>query len=78
MSAALAIAQLAFAFYDRAVPLIQAGMDLSKEYSAHKARVEALANANQAPSPADWDAMLASLKPLEDSIQSAHRDAPGS
>lgn len=77
MPVALQIAQFAFAFYDRAVPLIQAGMDLSKEYAAHKAQVEKLASSDQPPSPADWDAMHASLKPLEDSIQAAHRDAPG-
>lgn len=74
---ALAIAQFALAFYDRALPLIQAGLDVSKEYSAHKAAVEQMAAANRAPSTEDWNAMRASLKPLEDSIQSAHRDAPG-
>lgn len=77
MGTALAIAQFALAFYDRAVPLIQAGMDLSKEYAAHKAQVEALATANQPPSVSDWDAMHASLAPLEQRIQAAHRDAPG-
>lgn len=74
MPVALQIAQFAFAFLDRAPALYKAGVDLAQEYSAHKAKVIELATANQAPTQADWDALHATLAPLEKSIQAAHRD----
>lgn len=74
MPIALQIAQFAFAFMDKAPALIKAGIDINAEYTAHKAKVTALATAGTAPSPADWDEMHAALAPLEASIQAAHKD----
>lgn len=73
----LAIAQLALAFWDRAKPLVDAGIDITKAYQEEHAREARLMAANAKPTPADWDAMHASLEPLEKSIQAAHRDVPG-
>lgn len=74
----LEIAQLALAFWDRAAPLVKAGIDIKDAYDAQNAREAALLESNSAPSPADFAAMHSSLDPLEKSIQSAHRDVPDS
>jgi len=71
---ALQIAQFAFAFMDKAPALIKAGIDITAEYAAHKAKVTTLATAGTAPSQQDWDDMHASLAPLEAGIQAAHKD----
>lgn len=77
MPIALQIAQFAFAFADKIPALIKAGVavsDVVTAYNANKARVLELATANQAPTQEDWDAMHASLAPLEASIDAAHKD----
>lgn len=73
MPIALKIAQFAFAFMDKVPALISAGVDITAAYSAHKSKVTQLATAGLAPTPKDWEEMHAALKPLEDSIQAAHR-----
>lgn len=74
----LEIAQLALAFWDRAAPLVTAGIDITKAYQEQNAREAALLASNTAPTPADFAAMHSSLEPLEKSIQAAHRDVPDS
>jgi hypothetical protein len=74
MPVAMQIAQFIFAFADKLPALIKAGVDITEAYNANKVKALELATANLAPSQADWDAMHVSLKVLEDSIQSAHRD----
>lgn len=74
MPAILEIANFALGFWAKAKPLIDAGIDITAQYKAQHAKEGALLAANTAPSAADWQAMHDSLKPLEDSLQSAHRD----
>lgn len=76
MAAALQIVSFISMFWDKAMPLIKAGVDVTAEWQKNKAQAEQMAREDRAPLPAEWEALHAGMDQLEKSIQSAHRDVP--
>lgn len=56
--------------------LIKAGIDITALLSSSTKALNTMQAEDRGPTDAEWDALHAALKPLEDSIQAAHRDVP--